>query len=199
MKRSLGRHLTILTGLVAVALAGSTLAQPKLDVPAVRPPVKRAPTLKQQPPGKGAYVSSTEVRAITADGQTDIASLSVPPGNYLLLAKAVVVNDAASPAAVACGLHDGKYAPAAGRDGIDYASVPLAGRSRSALPLTGTHSNPGPVHRALRVSCQSSSGSRLTARWIKLTALAVDAVESTPARKPGTKRRSRSVPKPRGR
>jgi hypothetical protein len=184
MKRS-GHDLTLLIGVAALAYAGSTLAQPKVDLPANKPLVTRAPAVKAEQRGRGAYLASADVRAIESSGQTDVVSRSIPPGDYWLLAKGVLVNDANTPVAVACGLHDGGYAPSSGKTGIDYVSITVPGRSRAALTLTGSHANPGPTNRTLRVSCQTSNGARSVARWVKLSALAVDSItgddERTPA------------------
>jgi hypothetical protein len=199
MKRR--RDLSMLIGLAAVtafAFAGATLAQPKLQVPRQQPRVtsKRPVTIKPQARGTGAYVASTEVVAVPSARQAQLVRLALPPGDYLLLLKAVIVNDAGSPAAVACGLHDGDYDPAGGRNGIDYASITVEGRSRTPITLTAAYTNSAPLSRTVRVDCQTSRGARLAARWVKLTAQAVDAVHSD---EPAPVRTPRPTPRRRAR
>ena len=171
------------------------------QAPQFRLPTHKVPsvvtTLPKFPPGKGVYVAERETVLLAESRQVEVLNQSVPPGNYWVLVKGVIVNDMNNPLAVACGLHDGDYAPRSDRFGLDYTSITVGGRQRAMLVLQAPYAQQKAIAQRLRLTCQASKNSRALARWFKLTALAVEAIFPQPSSGGRGADERRKVPLPR--
>ncbi len=126
---------------------------------------------------EGVFTVQSNQIAVGSDAPVVVAQVFLKPGQYVLDAKVVGVNDTQQQIALACGLTTVQpWAPQENGE-IDYSSVTIAPQSRLPLSLVGTMSTatvrgvlPGGVTLAL--ACRSSSGPA-TVRWVRLVARAV--------------------------
>jgi len=169
----------VFTAAAIIIPVNSAAQLPNMKLPTLKGPGGQL-KLPKVPPGKGVYVASRETQLIDATRVVDVLKQSIPPGNYWIVVKGVIANDMNSPLAIACGLHDGDFAPAADHYGLDYTSISIDKRQRAMILLTAAYQQKGVANRLLRVSCRSSKNTRAQARWFKLTALAVDAITPVP-------------------
>ncbi|WP_210649036.1 hypothetical protein [Nocardioides sp. SYSU D00065] len=110
------------------------------------------------------FDSGSDILDWTATDQT-VATLSLPAGSYVLFAKTMGNNNAATVATMNCKL---RFNGTVVDDGLGYLSLDGSGVDRGYVPLAGTATSAGPATAS--VTCQASAN---TGNWLSRTITAV--------------------------